>query len=78
MTDEEELWICHYKAAKKTFNVDKLWCKIKEQILTKLDVYLENSWLNYLLKLLEVDETTEVSTEIVLACFQSLHRFEES
>lgn len=66
------------KRRKKRLNVDKLWCKIKEQILTKLDVYLENSWLNYLLKLFEVDETTEVSTEIVLACFQSLHRFEES
>ena len=50
MTDEEELSIGF--VTKKHLNVDKLWSKIEEQILTKLDAYLENSWLKYLLKLL--------------------------
>ena len=31
-------------------NVDKLWSTIKEQILTKLDVFLEDSWLKCLSK----------------------------
>ena len=30
-------------------NVDKLWSTIEEQILMKLDVVLENSWLKNLL-----------------------------
>ena len=32
-------------------NVDKLWSTTEEQILTKLDMFEENSWLKYLLKL---------------------------
>ena len=32
-------------------NVDKLWSTIDEQILTKLDVFLEDSLLKYLPKL---------------------------
>ena len=32
-------------------NFDKLWSTIDEQILTKLDVFLEDSWLMYLFKL---------------------------
>ena len=32
-------------------NFDKLWSTIEEQTLTKLDVFLEDSWLMYLLKL---------------------------
>ena len=56
MTDEEELWICHYEAAH--LNVDKLWSAIGEQIRAKLDVSLEDSWLKYSLKLFKVDYTT--------------------
>ena len=58
MTDEEELWICHYDAAKKQLNLNKLWSAIEREILTELDVYLQDSWLKYLLTLLKVDETT--------------------
>ena len=29
MTDEEELWICHYDAAKKLLNLNKLWPAIE-------------------------------------------------
>lgn len=55
---EEEIWIYHFDKAKKHLNVDKLWSKIEEQINKKLDVYLQDSWLKYLLNLLKVDESS--------------------
>ena len=58
MTEEEEIWIRHYESAKGHLNVDKLWTMIEKGIFTKLDVYLQDSWLKYLLNLLKVDETS--------------------
>ena len=58
MTEEDELWICHFHKVKKQLNVDKLWCVIEKEILVKLDANLENAWLKYLLQLIDVDETT--------------------
>ena len=58
MKEEEEIWICHYEEAKKHLKVDRLWLAIEEQIHKKLDVYLEDSWLKYLLHLVKVDETS--------------------
>ena len=40
-------------------NVDKLWSTIDEQILTKLDVFLEDSWLKYLSKLQRLISTKQ-------------------
>ena len=56
--EEEKIWICNYEEAKKHLKVDKLWSAIEEQIHRKLDVYLEDSWLKYLLHLVKVDETS--------------------
>ena len=58
MQDEEEIWVCHYEEAKKHLKLDKLWSAIEKQIHKKLDVYLEDSWLNYLLHLVKVDSTS--------------------
>ena len=49
MTDMEELWIRHYESAKEHLNVNKLWTVIEKEIFTKLDVYLQDSWLKYIL-----------------------------
>ena len=38
-------------------NIDKLWSAIEKQIHKKLDDYLEDSWLKYLLHLVKVDDT---------------------
>ena len=35
----------------------KLWSAIKEQIHKKLEVYLEDSWLKYLFRLVKVHDT---------------------
>lgn len=43
---------------KKHLNVDKLWSTIEEQIRKKLNVDLKESWLKYLLHLLQVDDTS--------------------
>ena len=56
MTDEEQLWICHYDAVKKKKHLNV--AAIKEQIIKKLDVHLEDSWLKYLLQLMKVDDTS--------------------
>ena len=59
MQDEEEIWVCHYEQAKKKhLKLDKLWSAIEKQIHKKLDVYLEDSWLKYLLHLVKVDSTS--------------------
>ena len=58
MEEEEEIWICHYEKAKKHFKVDKVWSVIEGQIHQKFDVYVEDSWLKYLLHLVKVDETS--------------------
>ena len=58
MMDMEELWIRHYESAKEDLNVNKLWTMIEKEIFTKLDVYLQDSWLKYLLNLFKVDETS--------------------
>ena len=57
MKEQEEIWICHYEEAKKHLNVDKLWSAFEQQIRKKLDVYLEDSWLKYLLHLVKADDT---------------------
>ena len=54
----KEIWICYYEGAKRQLNVDKLWLVIEQQVMKKLNVYLEDSWLKYLLQLFKVDETT--------------------
>ena len=46
------------RGGKKHFKVDKLWSAIEEQLHKRLNVYLEDSWLKYLLHLLKVDETS--------------------
>ena len=43
---------------KKHLKLDKLWSAIEKQIQKKLDVYLEDSWLKYLLHLVKVDSTS--------------------
>jgi len=48
MKEQEEIWICHYEEAKE----------IEERAHKKLEVYLEDSWLKYLLHLVKVDETS--------------------
>ena len=59
MTKEQEgTWICHYEEAKKHLKVDQLWSAIEEQIRKKLEVFLEDSWLKYLLHLVKVDDTS--------------------
>ena len=58
MTDMEELRIRHYESAKEHLNVNKLWTVIEKEIFTKLDVYLQDSWLKYLLNLFKVDGTS--------------------
>ena len=55
MKEQEEIWIFHYEKAKK---VDKLWPAIEEQIHKKLEVYLEDSWLKYLVHLVKADDTS--------------------
>ena len=55
MKEQEEIWIFHYEKAKK---VDKLWPAIEEQIHKKLEVYLEDSWLKYLVYLVKADDTS--------------------
>ena len=56
--EQEEIWIKHYERAKTHLSVNKLWSKIEKKILTKVDVYLEDSWLEYLLQLIKVDVTS--------------------
>ena len=56
--EQEEIWIKHYERAKTHLNVNKLWSEIEKKILTKVDVYLEDSWLEYLLQLIKVDVTS--------------------
>ena len=56
--EEEENWICYYERAKAHLKVEKLWSEIEKKILTKLDVYLEDSWLKYFLQLFKVDVTS--------------------
>ena len=34
MKEQEEIWICHYKEAKKHLKVDQLWSAIEEQYVT--------------------------------------------
>ena len=58
MTDEGQLWLLHYGAARKQLNLNKLWSTIEERIHKKLDEYLQDSWLKYLLTLLKVDGTS--------------------
>ena len=58
MMDMEELWIRHYESAKAHLNVNKLWTVIEKEIFTKLDVYLQDYWLKYVLQLLKVDVTS--------------------
>ena len=57
MTDEEPLRLLHYEKAKTTINLEKLRSAVEIEILAELDVYLQDSWLKYLLTLLKVDET---------------------
>ena len=42
----------------KHLKLDKVWSAIEEQIHKILDVYLEDSWLKYLLHLVKVDKTS--------------------
>ena len=56
--EEDEIWICCYDEAKKHLNVDKLWSVIERQIFLETGRHLQDSWLKYLLQLLEVDETS--------------------
>ena len=56
--EQKENWICYYERAKAQLKVEKLWSEIEKKILTKLDVYLEDSWLKYFLQLLKVDVTS--------------------
>ena len=56
--EQEEIWVKHYERAKTHLNVNKLWSEIEKKILTKVDVYLEDSWLEYLLQLIKVDVTS--------------------
>ena len=58
MQDKEEIWVCHYEEAKKHLKLDKLWSAIEKQIHKKIDVYLEDSWLKYLLHPVKVDSTS--------------------
>ena len=58
MKGEDEIWVCYYEAAKRQLNVDKLWSIIEQQVIKKLNVHLEDSWLKYLNQLVKVDETT--------------------
>jgi len=58
MKEQEEIWICHYEEAKKHLKVDQLWSAIEEQIRKKLEVFLEDSWLKYLLHLVKVNDTS--------------------
>ena len=71
MTDEEELWICHYDAAKKIsiLNLNKLWSAIEREILTELDVYLEDSWLSVCLSVCQ-----SVSPSISQSVSQSVNQ----
>ena len=56
--EQKEIWICHNEEAKKHLKVDQLWSAIEEQIRKKLEVFLEDSWLKYLLHLVKVDDTS--------------------
>jgi len=58
MKEQEEIWICHYEEAKKHLKIDILWSAIEEQIHKKLEIYLEDSWLKYLVHFVKVDETS--------------------
>ena len=53
-TSDLSLW----GSQKKHLKVDKLWSAIEEQIHKKLEDYLENSCLKYLLHLVKVDDTS--------------------
>ena len=55
--EQEEIWVKHERA-KTHLNVNKLWSEIEKKIPTKVDVYLEDSWLEYLLQLIKVDVTS--------------------
>ena len=43
---------------RKHLKVDKLWSAIEEQRHKKLEVYLGDLWLEYLLHLVKVDNTS--------------------
>ena len=58
IAEEEEIWIRHYESAKEHLNIDKLWTMIEKEIFTNLEVYLQESWLKYILNLLKMDETS--------------------
>ena len=58
MDEEEEIWIFHFERVKEHLNIEKLWSVIERRILVKLNVYLEDKWLKYLYKLLEISVTT--------------------
>ena len=58
MREEEGIWIYHYEMAKKLINFDKIWTVIKIVAIEKLHLQLKNSWLKYLLHLVQVDVTS--------------------
>ena len=57
MTDEDELWIKHYRSAKEHLNVEKLWSIIEKEVFLKLDIYLEDLRFKYLFEVLKVVKT---------------------
>ena len=58
MMEEYDVWALYFETAKEGLNLKLLWIKIQECVLERLDVQLSKSWLNYLLHLATLDETS--------------------
>ena len=50
--------IYHYEEVEKHLRVDKLWSASELNNKYTTDIYLEDSWLKYLLHLIKVDDTS--------------------
>ncbi|KAL9977603.1 hypothetical protein ACROYT_G015026 [Oculina patagonica] len=58
MMEEKEMWINYNEMAKTNINLKKLWRTIETLVTEKLDLDLKESWLNYLLHLVTMDDTS--------------------
>ena len=57
MMEDEEIWACYFEKAKARIDIERLWKRIRREVLRRLGVILIESSMNFLFHLLLMDET---------------------
>ena len=57
MMEEEEIWACYFEKAKASIDIERFWKRIRREVLRRLGLILEESWMNFMFHLLLMDET---------------------